>query len=326
MADMINHAPAPLFDDLKTVSTPMPSPLFTDNHVRDATDGSIVVKADRMIIQQHDSQQQIFEEYGQLDNSLYLVAHGFVPHQNPHHCVVIPAGGLLLYNDDSRDPIVLAVTGMVLMELLLLGNDDNSDSSKLLPFDNVCVNRKGVIQNDVNGARKNGGPPSGRVVSAALVIAHDLQNDAALFEKCKRALQQATSRSDNNNNNNRTALVAASCTKGHNAGSNIKEQHVDARQIIAEAAQKMMNRYTTSLQYDISLLEKVQLVLSTTTRQELNLDASITGAFDLHSEHDDDTLGDEGSVNHYEKVALALQFRIADKQLLHAIIENAASS
>jgi hypothetical protein len=54
----------------------------------DGEDWSIVVRADREVA----AGGQIFEDYGDTDNSLYLEAHGFVPDPgaNPFHCSVIP--------------------------------------------------------------------------------------------------------------------------------------------------------------------------------------------------------------------------------------------
>ena len=56
-------------------------------HARNQEDGSITVRADRDVIAGH----QIFEDYGDVDNSLYLEAFGFVPHYNPFHFASIPA-------------------------------------------------------------------------------------------------------------------------------------------------------------------------------------------------------------------------------------------
>ena len=86
-----------------------------------------------------------------------------------------------------------------------------------------------------------------------------------------------------------------------------------------------MNRYPTSLQHDISLLEELRFAPSTSPEKGSNVDTCTSGTFDVHNDVDDETFGDERNTNHYEKVALALQLRIADKQVLHAIIENAAS-
>ena len=48
--------------------------------------GKLVVHADR----DFQTGDMVVEEYGQLDNSLYITAFGFVPANNPHHCVLLP--------------------------------------------------------------------------------------------------------------------------------------------------------------------------------------------------------------------------------------------
>jgi hypothetical protein len=81
MADMINHHPR-ITDGSKKDET------FESFHnVEVGVDGSnsIAVHADRRT--PGGGESQVFEEYGKLDNSLYLVAFGFVPIDNPYHCV-----------------------------------------------------------------------------------------------------------------------------------------------------------------------------------------------------------------------------------------------
>lgn len=47
--------------------------------------GEISVMADRMT----PKGEQVFEDYGDVDNTLYLEAFGFVPHENPFNCAVL---------------------------------------------------------------------------------------------------------------------------------------------------------------------------------------------------------------------------------------------
>ena len=56
-------------------------------------DGSISVRADREVTK---AGEQIFEAYGDTDNSLYLESFGFVPDDNPH-CAIIPPEDIPLY-------------------------------------------------------------------------------------------------------------------------------------------------------------------------------------------------------------------------------------
>jgi len=83
LAGMANYAPRK--DDRKYFRGKM-SQTFTLYHERSEADGSITVRADRNVM----PGDQIFEDYGDIDNSLYLEAHGFVPNENPFHCAMIP--------------------------------------------------------------------------------------------------------------------------------------------------------------------------------------------------------------------------------------------
>jgi hypothetical protein len=79
MADMINHA-----DRNSTVAG---SSNFQSYH--ELQGDKLVVRADRNFA----AGASIFEEYGKLDNSLYVTAFGFVPKDNPYHCVMLPIPG-----------------------------------------------------------------------------------------------------------------------------------------------------------------------------------------------------------------------------------------
>lgn len=78
MAEMINHADRP------EAPTGTPTKAFQAYHKLE--NDKLVVYADR----DFQSGDMIVEEYGQLDNSLYITAFGFVPLNNPHHCVLLP--------------------------------------------------------------------------------------------------------------------------------------------------------------------------------------------------------------------------------------------
>ena len=92
MAEMINHADRSLdyMDDdtttLTSTTTPTTENGFQSYHKLDNNTNKLVVYADR----DFHAGEMIVEEYGQLDNSLYISAFGFVPPNNPHHCVVLP--------------------------------------------------------------------------------------------------------------------------------------------------------------------------------------------------------------------------------------------
>lgn len=99
MADMINHHPR---TDSKNDET------FESFHNIEVVDGSacIAVHADRRT---PGGESQLFEEYGKLDNSLYLVAFGFVPIDNPYHCAVLSAKHFPTLND----PVLLEILQQV---------------------------------------------------------------------------------------------------------------------------------------------------------------------------------------------------------------------
>ncbi len=78
MAEMINHADRP------EVANGPPTKMFQAYHKLE--NDKLVVYADRNF----QTGDMVVEEYGQLDNSLYITAFGFVPLNNPHHCVLLP--------------------------------------------------------------------------------------------------------------------------------------------------------------------------------------------------------------------------------------------
>ena len=89
LADMMNHMPK--YDGS---GGPLSEP-FVNFHTRNE-DGSITVRADREV---PNGGEQIFEAYGDTDNSLYLEVFGFVPSYNPFHCAIIPREHIPRYKD-----------------------------------------------------------------------------------------------------------------------------------------------------------------------------------------------------------------------------------
>ena len=79
LADIINYAPR---NDNRISSM---SESFMVYHHHDASTGSITVRSDRNVL----GGEQIYEDYGDTDNSLFLEAHGFVPDHNPFHCAML---------------------------------------------------------------------------------------------------------------------------------------------------------------------------------------------------------------------------------------------
>lgn len=79
LADMINYAP-----QNNQASSDTGVNYFPKYHSIDSQK-NIIVRADRNVF----SGNQIMEDYGPVDNSLFLEAHGFVPSSNPNHCAII---------------------------------------------------------------------------------------------------------------------------------------------------------------------------------------------------------------------------------------------
>lgn len=104
LADMINHAP-------RHSIAVSPPPSFSVYHQLDHP--SIVVKADRDV----NVNNQIFEDYGALDNSLFIEAFGFVPYENPFHCVPIQLPLLKVHSTETilthLDPSITGLDGQV---------------------------------------------------------------------------------------------------------------------------------------------------------------------------------------------------------------------
>jgi len=84
LAEMINYSPK-VKESKDWINAPF------DLYHTLSEDGSITVRSDRdiFISTTDDSAVQIFEDYGPVDNSLFLEAHGFVPYENPNNCAKI---------------------------------------------------------------------------------------------------------------------------------------------------------------------------------------------------------------------------------------------
>ena len=78
MAEMINHANRPREDDDYETTK------FQSYHKIE--NGKLMVYADRDFF----PGDEVVEEYGKLDNTLYLTSFGFIPKDNVHHCVMLP--------------------------------------------------------------------------------------------------------------------------------------------------------------------------------------------------------------------------------------------
>lgn len=135
MADMINHQPRlrPKSNHTEPAdNSPTNSKSFAHYHYwqerqleNKVLAKEMVVLADRRI----PSGSQVLEEYSTLDNSLYLVSFGFVPVDNPYHCVEL----LLVVPLKSNDLRVLlqgivgdALTMCVRRDLTILDGQEHA--------------------------------------------------------------------------------------------------------------------------------------------------------------------------------------------------------
>mmetsp|Transcript_21116 Transcript_21116/g.44014 ORF Transcript_21116/g.44014 Transcript_21116/m.44014 type:complete len:898 (+) Transcript_21116:1-2694(+) len=115
MADMANYQPR---DDERAMEN---GNTFLRYHVL-GEDGSMTVKADQSV----PPSSQIFEDYGDNPNSLYLEAHGFVPFANPFNCA------------DLLNPPVDDQEVMDIMKALHIVSDDGWSPE-------ACVDKNGDI-------------------------------------------------------------------------------------------------------------------------------------------------------------------------------------
>ena len=152
-------------------------------------DGSITVRSDRDVSGEADFVKedgtavvQLFEDYGPVDSSLFVEAHGFVPHENPYHCVVI--SGQVIMNIISPNGIEKANDRLIRRALQMLGlapAKSNIDSTFL--FD-VCVRKDLTIVEDGNSIDAR---PASDAISVVSVLGSG--SDALLKDRCIHAIE-----------------------------------------------------------------------------------------------------------------------------------------
>lgn len=157
LAEFANYHPRK--DDRKLMKGRM-GQSFTLYHEHN-NNGSITVFADRNVLYG----EQIFEDYGDIDNSLYLEAHGFVPNENPFHCAMVSSK---LIPSPKDIPMILR---KALVALKILPEKD----SELYPPPSVCILDDGSISD--NG-----------VEAYLTVIAMIRDGNQEIMEQCSEAL------------------------------------------------------------------------------------------------------------------------------------------
>lgn len=97
---------------------------------------SVIVRADRYV----QDGEQIFEDYGDTDNSLFLEAHGFVPYnKNPFHCATTASTYLPSCNILSND------AKTIISNLNIMPKYDNNYNEQLLSPPSIFVEEDGCM-------------------------------------------------------------------------------------------------------------------------------------------------------------------------------------
>eukprot|EP00562_Extubocellulus_spinifer_P001529 CAMPEP_0178473268 /NCGR_PEP_ID=MMETSP0696-20121128/1998_1 /TAXON_ID=265572 /ORGANISM="Extubocellulus spinifer, Strain CCMP396" /LENGTH=553 /DNA_ID=CAMNT_0020100483 /DNA_START=34 /DNA_END=1695 /DNA_ORIENTATION=+ len=133
LADMMNYMPR--YDNNRAAGGTNES--FLTYHSRNS-DGSITVRADRNVV----AGNQIFEDYGETDNSLFLEAFGFVPNANPSHCAVIPPE---IIPQPSSLPVEL-LDVLIEQGIVISSSPDHPPSAS--DAGTLCISAEGVVTDE----------------------------------------------------------------------------------------------------------------------------------------------------------------------------------
>lgn len=138
-------------------------------------DNSITVRSDRNVYLPQSFEEgsggssviavQLFEDYGPVDNSLFLSAHGFVPYENPNNCATILGTALLRRNvapgrrDENIDLLSRALEALHLI---------HPEMIEFEALEDVCVKENLDIVDDGNdiGLR----PASDSIAITSLIL------------------------------------------------------------------------------------------------------------------------------------------------------------
>lgn len=156
----------------------IPTPFDLYHTVSD--DNSITVRSDRDVFADVSSIDHfkadgnavihIYEDYGPVDSSLFLQAHGFVPDGNPYHCAIIPKS-LLLPNENSGDSshqknVRHLFQALKLLKLVYPG------AEMFDGIENVCVKKN--LEITENGRTVGRKPASDSIAIATLLLDDNL--------------------------------------------------------------------------------------------------------------------------------------------------------
>ncbi len=155
LADMINYSPYVDPHNSQESRDLIKAP-FTLFHSR-LENNSITVRSDRDVFLPPFFDQevvasagraatlQLFEDYGPVDNSLFLEAHGFVPYENPNNCAIISGANFLRrYAAEGRfdENVSLVLRAFKVLQFI------HPDETKLEALNDVCVKANLEIVDD----------------------------------------------------------------------------------------------------------------------------------------------------------------------------------
>ncbi|KAL7547595.1 hypothetical protein ACHAWF_010884 [Thalassiosira exigua] len=176
---MINYAPKPP-DRLDEGRIRAPFDIY---HAL-SDDGSVTVRSDRDVFLPPElagggggdegskeapsspSFVQLFEDYGPVDNSLFLEMHGFVPDVNPGDCAAI--SGSLLFPHDGAERTDRAEAALRALKALRL---IHPETTELAALEDVCVRADLTLVDDGDAAGRR--PASDAIAVANLFLADD---------------------------------------------------------------------------------------------------------------------------------------------------------
>lgn len=229
-------------------------------------DGSITVRSDRDVSGEADFIKedgtvvvQLFEDYGPVDSSLFVEAHGFVPHENPHHCVVIP--GSVIERVISPNGIKEADDLLIRHALQMLGLAPAKSNVDDTLLHDVCVRNDLTLVEDGDSIDVR---PASDAISVVSVLCGG--SDVLIKEQCIQAIKS-----------NDAGTIATQCAR-HPMSTAV------VRGALKGAAKSFVNKAT-----------------------EINrLETSLRDA----------------EVNRFERMVVALRFRIEESRLLDRIVSS----
>ena len=287
LAEMINYSP-------KVIGPSLPFDLY---HTLNENDNSITVRSDRNVYLPQSSLQevvgdddsvitlQLFEDYGPVDNSLFLSAHGFVPFENPNNCATISGSAFLRRNTapGRRDEnIDLLYRALKVLHLI------HPEITKFEVLDDVCVKANLDIVDDGNDIGRR--PASDSIAITSLILGESGggsnpvwaqiehrygETFTSLRDKCMTAIDS-----------NDTERMEVRCAR-----------YPDNKRIVKEALRKAAIRMRMNFNSNDVGIDSEDKLLSQLQHAE---------------------------VHNMDRLALALRFRLDERNVLDRIINSAS--